>query len=118
MHVTNAQVQVKNNDDPNKEAIYTNTLHVLEPEIEKLKQLMQFQNESIAMFTEQVKLLSNGDKRNEIIPEGLIWCMIKLLDSFALLDALKNMKACLNNDFSCYKRYVNIDNLKCKDFNQ
>ena len=30
---------------------------------------------------------------------------IRVLDLFALLDALKNMKASLNNDFSFYKRY-------------
>ena len=30
--------------------------------------------------------------------------MIQVLDLFALLDDLKNMKACLNNDFSFYKR--------------
>ena len=30
--------------------------------------------------------------------------MVKLLDMFAKLDALKDMKACLNNDFSFFKR--------------
>ena len=30
--------------------------------------------------------------------------MIQVVDLFALLDDLKNMKACLNNDFSFFKR--------------
>ena len=36
--------------------------------------------------------------------DALLLRMVKMLDMFALLDALKNMKACLNNDFSFYKR--------------
>jgi cytoplasmic FMR1 interacting protein len=39
-----------------------------------------------------------------IISETMITYFVRMLDLFALLDALKNMKASLNNDFSFYKR--------------
>lgn len=101
--------QVKTSDQPNKNAIYEGTYDVLEPEIKKLKTFMYFQRDTIKLFCEHVKkLAAQFDKKKnkeEFVPsESYVWCLIQLLDKFALLDALKNMKACLNNDFSFYKR--------------
>lgn len=106
-------LQVKTADDPNKNEIYEGTYDVLEPEIKKLKTFMYFQRDTIKVFCEHVKKLAvhfSGKKKKgeeDYSPsEAYIWCLIQLLDRFALLDALKNMKACLNNDFSFYKRYT------------
>jgi hypothetical protein len=44
-------------------------------------------------------------EKREVLSESLILYLAKLLDLFATLDAVKNMKASLNNDFSFYKRY-------------
>lgn len=70
---------------------------------------MYFQRDTIKIFCDHVKRLasaSNAKKKNEdfIVSETMIMYLIRMLDLFALLDALKNMKACLNNDFSFYKR--------------
>jgi cytoplasmic FMR1 interacting protein len=84
---------------------------VLEPEIKKLKSFMYFQKETIAVFCDHVKRLGaildpTKKKKEEVTPpsDSYILCIIQLLDKLALLDELKNMKACLNNDFSFYKR--------------
>lgn len=102
--------QVKTADQPNKNEIYEGTYAVLEPEIKKLKTFMYFQRDTIKLFCDHVKRLTtffvlDKKKANDSLPsESYLAVMAQLLDRFALLDALKNMKACLNNDFSFYKR--------------
>jgi len=104
--------QVKTSDQANKNEIYEGTYDVLEPEIKKLKNFMYFRKDTIKVFCEHVKKLGvwlipdkKGKMKEDFTPsETYLWYMIQMLDKFYLLDALKNMKACLNNDFSFYKR--------------
>jgi len=94
--------QVKT-DEKNKPAFYEQTFAVLEPEIEKLKKFMFFQKTTVTLFCETISNMVN-DKKKDVHSEILLLTLIKVLDQCSLLDALKNMKACLNNDFSFYKR--------------
>eukprot|EP01114_Cavostelium_apophysatum_P018213 TRINITY_DN5592_c0_g1_i1.p1 TRINITY_DN5592_c0_g1~~TRINITY_DN5592_c0_g1_i1.p1 ORF type:complete len:1338 (-),score=458.14 TRINITY_DN5592_c0_g1_i1:118-4131(-) len=104
--------QVKTSDQANKNEIYEATYEVLEPEIKKLKAFMYYRRDTTKAFCEHIKKLGvwlvpdkKGKLKEDYTPsETYLWYMIQLLDKFALLDALKNMKACLNNDFSFYKR--------------
>jgi len=99
--------QVKTSEQSNKQQIYEGTFEVLEPEIKKLKDFMYFQKDTIKFFTDIIKKLgASYDKKKETIiaSETFISYLIKILDLLAILDALKNMKACLNNDFSFFKR--------------
>lgn len=93
---------MKGESDPNKAEIHEKTFEVLEPEIQKLKSFRHFQIESVKFFCEMVRKIV-AEKR-DCVSESFLLYLAKLLDLFALLDALKNMKACLNNDFSFYKR--------------
>ncbi|EGC37325.1 Rac-binding component of scar regulatory complex [Dictyostelium purpureum] len=98
---------VKTADQANKTQIYEGTFEVLEPEIKKLKDFMYFQKDTIKLFCDHVKkLAASYDKKKETIvaSESFINYLIRILDLLAILDALKNMKACLNNDFSFFKR--------------
>ena len=97
-------VQVKSNqDDPRKAERYQAILDMLEPEIDKLKKVMTFKDEQLEWFPAQILALT---KQGKVLSESLIWCLVRLLDSYAQMDALKNMKACFNNDLSAYKRCV------------
>ncbi len=99
--ISRAIPQVLNQEDPNKQAIYENQLRVLAPEIEKLKRLMTFTQKAVALFARQA-----GAVAAAVLPPTpwLLGKMADVLDTLSLLDTLKNMKACLNNDFSFYKR--------------
>lgn len=101
-HANNPSIKVKGESDPNKAEIHEKTFEVLEPEIQKLKSFRLFQIESVKLFCEMVRKIV-AEKR-EVVSEAFLLTLARLLDLFALLDALKNMKACLNNDFSFYKR--------------
>eukprot|EP00727_Mastigamoeba_balamuthi_P007648 m51a1_g3503 hypothetical protein (1525) ;mRNA; r:844019-848861 len=90
---------VKSQDQSNKGGIYDATCTVLEPEVKKLKEFLAFHVDCIKFFGETLRKLSRRD-----FSEVLALYLVRLLDLFALLDALKNMKACLNNDFAAYKR--------------
>lgn len=120
--ISKAIPQVMNQDDPNKQAIYENQLRVLAPEIEKLKKLMQFQQKAVALVVRVASTVAAGS-----VPPTptLLSKLVEVLDMLSLVDTLKNMKgektccesctfltsflspfflACLNNDFSFYKR--------------
>eukprot|EP01091_Cochliopodium_minus_P018721 TRINITY_DN766_c0_g1_i1.p1 TRINITY_DN766_c0_g1~~TRINITY_DN766_c0_g1_i1.p1 ORF type:complete len:1390 (-),score=504.69 TRINITY_DN766_c0_g1_i1:45-4214(-) len=101
---SSAVPRVKATDDPNKATIYEKTYEILEPEVGKLKKLMFFQKESIAFFKQITDNVKNGLAKKLVYSEEFVLHMIKMLDMFAKLDALKDMKACLNNDFSFFKR--------------
>eukprot|EP00051_Salpingoeca_urceolata_P004991 m.69469 g.69469 ORF g.69469 m.69469 type:complete len:1254 (+) comp13989_c0_seq2:242-4003(+) len=95
---------VKSNEQPNRAEIYQKTVEVLGPEVEKLKQFYHFQNSAIDRFVAEIKKLAHPEKLKGFISQATKVTLGKLINMFAVLDALKNMKACLNNDFSFYKR--------------
>lgn len=99
--LSRAVPQVQNQDDPNKVDIYEQHLRVLGPEIEKLKGLMAFQQKAVSTFVRQATTYAGGSMPPT---PSLLGKMVETLDMLSLLDTLKNMKACLNNDFSFYKR--------------
>ena len=99
-------MQVKSDDQPNRIEIYEKTVEVLEPEVRKLKSFMHFALNAVARFCKEVKTLSHPERRKDFISERYLLTLGKFINMFAVLDALKNMKACLNNDYAFYKRLV------------
>lgn len=77
----------------------------MEPEINKLKKFMDFAETSVTRFCQEVKTLCHPERKKDFISETYLLTMGKVLNMFAVLDALKDMKACINNDYSCFKRY-------------
>ena len=86
--------------------IYEKTVHVLGPEVSKAKHLMRFVQNASTRFTDEVRQLAHPEKRKAFISETYLMTLAKLINMFATLDSLKNMKACINNDLACYKRCV------------
>lgn len=95
---------VKSDDQPNRIEIYEKTVEVLEPEIRKLKGFMHFAQDAVTRFCKEVKTLSHPERRKDFISERYLLTLGKFVNMFAVLDALKNMKACLNNDYAFFKR--------------
>jgi len=81
-------------------------VEVLEPEVRKLKSFMHFAQSAVARFCKEVKTLSHPERRKDFISERYLLTLGKFINMFAVLDALKNMKACLNNDYAFFKRLV------------
>jgi len=86
--------------------IYEKTVEVLEPEITKLKGFMYFAERTVERFCHEVKTLSHPEKRKDFISERYLLTLARFINMFVILDALKNMKACLNNDNTFFKRYL------------
>ena len=100
-------------DEANKRSMYAASFEVLDPVITRLKQLIPFKERAIAKWTTNLNLLIRAEARHRAakpgdgtaIPcEALYVQLLSTLDMLAVLDALKDTKACLNNDFSAYKR--------------
>ena len=90
--------------DPQKLGeVHVKTVEVLRPEIQKVKELMRYSDASLALVCDCLKQISA--LMNDLRPsEDFLMSFAKVLDMFLIIDALKNMKTSLNNDFSMYKR--------------
>ena len=84
--------------------IYEKTVEVLGPEVVKARELMRFIHSAASRFCEEVRALAHPEKRKDFISETYLLTLAKLINMFATLDSLKNMKACINNDLACFKR--------------
>ena len=73
-------------------------------EIQKLKDFMHFHDRAIETFYAEVKKLCHQEKKKDFISQTHLLTLGKFINMFAVLDALKNMKACLSNDYAFYKR--------------
>ena len=99
-------------DEANKRAMYAASFEVLHPAITRVKALIDFKERAVAKWVSNLALLvraeaksrSNASGEAPVPCEALYLQMLRTLDLIAVLDALKDTKACLNNDFSFYKR--------------
>ena len=101
-----SSLQIKAHDQANRLEIYEKTVDVLGPEVGKAKELMRFLNSAITRFCDEIRLLAHPERKKDFISETYLMTLAKLINMFATLDSLKNMKACINNDLACYKRWV------------
>lgn len=79
---------------------------MLGPEINKAKDLMRFINRAANRFCEEIRQLAHPERKKDFVSETYLLTIAKLVNMFATLDSLKNMKACINNDLACHKRYI------------
>lgn len=96
--------QIKSNEQPNRVEIYEKTVEVLSPQVQKLMNFMYFQRNCIERFSGEVKRLCHKEKRNDFVSEAYLLTLGKLINMFAILDELKNMKSSVKNDYSAYRR--------------
>lgn len=80
------------------------TLQVLGPEADKIKSLYHFVNDATKQFVENVRKLSHPEVLKGFISQTTKLTLGRMLDMFALLDRMKNVKSSLSNDFSFWKR--------------
>ena len=60
-----------------------------------------FQRACIERFSNEVKRLCHKEKRNDFVSEAYLLTLGKLINMFAVLDELKNMKSSVKNDLFC-----------------
>jgi len=91
-----------NDDDEEKEKINRQTYEVLKPEMDKIKNLMNFQKDCQNFVAQLVNDLAGLDKLT--VRESFLRMLIDVIDVLAKVDYLKDFKACLTNDYSAFKR--------------
>lgn len=101
--VTRAIPMVKSMEDENRVQLNMTTFETLKPVVAKLTALMMFQENAIKVFCSNVAQLAQA-KGSRLVPEGIYTALIKMIDALQKMDNLKDMKACLQNDFTRYKR--------------
>jgi len=99
---------IKSHDQSNRMDIYNRTLEVMDPQISQLNQLMGFQQASVGLFISEIKRLCQNEVRGEYVPEDYLMALSQFINMFATLDELKNIKASIKNDYSTYRRAVEM----------
>ncbi|CAM9167660.1 unnamed protein product, partial [Phaeothamnion confervicola] len=98
---------VTDSNDPNKDLLHMRTYQVLRPEMEKVRDVMAFQDTAVQMFAWHMETLATQGKK-KVVPEGLYDALIAAVDLLQRIDHIKDSKACLTNDFSRYKRALTV----------
>ena len=91
-------------DEAQKADIHKKTFNILRPQILKLKEFMEFHERAVGVVRVNVVLVQKADAAKTVQSEPLLDLIIDCIDMLVLLDALKDMRAALQNDFSRYKR--------------
>ena len=110
--IARALPTVTGSDEGRKKAMYSASFEVLHPAISRVKVIITFKERACTKWISNLALLVRAenkarvDKKGEApIPcEALYFQLLNTLDMLAVLDATLDTKACLNNDFSAYKR--------------
>lgn len=97
------QVQADTPDEKRID-IHQKTFQILRPEIQKLKDIMEFHERANRVFSQNLATLVKPVQKKMVLSETKFDYMVQIVDMLVVLDALKDMKACLVNDFSRYKR--------------
>ncbi|KAJ3311868.1 Cytoplasmic FMR1-interacting protein 2 [Boothiomyces sp. JEL0838] len=101
--------QVQSHDQANKELLYHQTCAVLNPEIGRMVDLMQFRDKLIAAFSESLTGLIPDVKDRDFFPsEAFLITLANLLDLTVSIDVMKNFKGSMSNDLSMYKRAKSV----------
>ncbi|TPX53931.1 hypothetical protein PhCBS80983_g06110 [Powellomyces hirtus] len=99
--------QVQSNDQSNRLEMYGTTFDVLKPEVEKMKKFMIFRDAATTGVTDVFAGMVPEMRDKEFFPSTpFLETCAKLLDMFVSMDAMKNIKGSMNNDFSMYRRAV------------
>jgi CYRIA/CYRIB Rac1 binding domain len=84
---------------------------MLDPQIQKMRDLATFNDQMSSGIVAFVQLLLGGDASAAAIPapaEAKLEALVKALDVALSLDYLKTWQAGLNNDFSMYRRAIQV----------
>jgi cytoplasmic FMR1 interacting protein len=81
-------------------------LDILRPEVIKVKDLISYLIQAVSLFHSVITHLTNKEATKEAVPEGIHASLLRLMDTLLILDTLKDLKTCLQKDFSRYKRVV------------
>jgi cytoplasmic FMR1 interacting protein len=101
-----ATKEMQEESQAKRNEINRKVLDILRPEIVKVKDLIAFLLQASTVLHSCVTHLANKELNKETIPEGIYISIIKLMDVILILDQLKDLKTCLQKDFSRYKRVV------------
>ena len=81
---------------------------ILEPEISKIREMVNFVSVSMDVIFENVSrlILTNGIESPDgyLPPVGLYWVMVQLMDTLFVLDCMKDQRQTLKNDFNRFKQ--------------
>eukprot|EP00056_Hartaetosiga_gracilis_P000791 m.40491 g.40491 ORF g.40491 m.40491 type:complete len:1374 (+) comp10358_c0_seq1:113-4234(+) len=100
--------QLQSNDQENKAKLYEESIKILQPEVERMKNFLSFQEQATRVIFETVSYLTQkfvAEKRDlAIISPELFLSLAKLFGMLFTVDNLKNVKSAWSNDLSAYKR--------------
>ena len=90
--------------DNEKKPLYKKVFDILAPQVNKIKGLMEFHQRLIKLFLKNLRFLVHPFQKKEPLWQDHIRTLNIIIDKFFVLDALKDVKGQMKNDFARYKR--------------
>jgi cytoplasmic FMR1 interacting protein len=97
-------ITASDTDEATKQDVHKKTFNILRPQIIRLRGFMDFAGAAVGVVRQNVLLVQKCDAAKQVQSEPLLARIIEAIDMLILLDALKDMRAALQNDFARYKR--------------
>ncbi|KAJ3182845.1 Cytoplasmic FMR1-interacting protein 2 [Gaertneriomyces sp. JEL0708] len=95
------------NDQMNKQDMYRATYEVLQPEVAKMQKFMAFRDSAISTVVDVfADIIPEMSEKDFFASTDLLTTCAAVLDMFVIMDAMKNIKGSMNNDFSMFRRAV------------
>eukprot|EP00055_Hartaetosiga_balthica_P012544 m.61242 g.61242 ORF g.61242 m.61242 type:complete len:1371 (+) comp7987_c0_seq1:100-4212(+) len=100
--------QLQSNDQENKNKLYEESIKILQPEVDRMKSFLGFQEQATSVIQQSISFLTEAfvaEKRDlSIISPELLLSLARLFGMLFTVDNLKNVKSAWSNDLSAYKR--------------
>ncbi|KAG7397021.1 Cytoplasmic FMR1-interacting protein 2 [Phytophthora boehmeriae] len=103
-------VVVADEADPTRTKQYYRAIFtVLQPQVEKIKQLSDFCSQAVVLLSDNIQRITVHENMTRVIPDVLMDALVDIMDVILQLNHLHDTKSSLRNDFSVFKRvFINI----------
>ncbi|KAG6973575.1 hypothetical protein JG688_00003455 [Phytophthora aleatoria] len=96
---------VANVADPKRMKQYYHAIFsVLQPQIEKIKQLNEYCTQAVVLLSDNIQRTTVHENMTRVIPDVMMDALVDIMDVILQLSHLHDTKSSLRNDFSVFKR--------------
>ncbi|KAG2776481.1 hypothetical protein Pcac1_g13127 [Phytophthora cactorum] len=96
---------VANEADPKRMKQYYHAIFsVLQPQIEKIKQLNEYCTQAVVLLSDNIQRTTVHENMTRVIPDVMMDALVDIMDVILQLSHLHDTKSSLRNDFSVFKR--------------
>lgn len=76
--------------------------------MEKIKQLNEYCSQAVVLLSDNIQRITVHENMTRVIPDVMMDALVDTMDVILQLNHLQDTKSSLRNDFSVFKRFVDL----------